>query len=305
LGLPALTLDWISPEKRSMPDIVSMPALACDGTVKANFPVSSGLIRLDLELDQGVAFQPGQFAMLNLPGPRAFVFSRPFSIFAANGHQVSFLYRRVGSGTEAMGDLLPGARMSFLGPLGKPFPEPRPAGQVVLIAGGVGLPPLAAWLDRYGASAPGVQAFFGARDGADVPWDLLAGKWQVSVDVLKDVPTGQTAWEGLVTDLTASRKDLGDDEGRTVLSCGPTPLLKAAARLASERRWDCWLSLEEHMGCGYGVCKGCVVPVHDPGQGPHAVRNATCCQEGPVFRAEDLAWGNPDSELPVAGRSAS
>jgi dihydroorotate dehydrogenase electron transfer subunit len=253
--------------------------------------VSSGLIRLDLELEQSLSFLPGQFAMLNLAGQDAFVFGRPFSIFAASGNEMSFLYRVVGRGTRAMGDLAPGGVMTFLGPLGRPFPEPSPHAPVVLVAGGVGLPPLAAWLDRYRAGREEeIQAFFGARDGADVPWDLLGDRWQVSVDEQRDVPPGRQAFTGLVTDLVAARKELAEGPARTVLACGPTPLLKAAARLAAGWGWECWLSLEEHMGCGYGVCKGCVVPVEDPARGPESRRNATCCEEGPVFRAETLAW---------------
>ena len=270
------------------------PAVHCDSVVMANEPVSSGLIRLDLEMDQPVSFRPGQFAMLNLAGSASLVFSRPFSIFQADGRRMSFLYRVVGRGTRSMGALAPGDSMTFLGPLGKPFPQPDARQPVVLIAGGVGLPPLAAWLAHQNDN-PGldVSAFFGARDGADVPWDLLKDRWDVSVDSLRDVPEGRNAWEGLVTELAAARKDLQDGRNRMVLACGPTPLLKAAARFAEERRWDCWLSLEEHMGCGYGVCKGCVVPVHDPGKGPDALRNATCCEEGPVFNAAVLAWERP------------
>ena len=283
-----------------MTDVELTPAHTCEGTVKANAAVSSGLLRLDLELDLAVDFLPGQFAMLNLAGPGAFVFSRPFSIYAIEDRTVSFLYRKVGLGTEAMGELGPGARMSFLGPLGRPFPGPKAGAPEILIAGGVGLPPLAAWLDRYGTTAAGAQAFFGARDGSDVPWGILGDRWRVSVDVLKDVPPGRDAWEGLVPDLVASRADLAEETARTVLSCGPTPLLKAAAALARKRGWDCWLSLEEHMGCGYGVCKGCVVPVFDPDTPGGAVRNATCCQEGPVFRAEDLAWDLPEPGFPTA-----
>jgi dihydroorotate dehydrogenase electron transfer subunit len=188
--------------------------------------------------------------------------------------------------------------MTFLGPLGRPFPGLEEGTPVVLIAGGVGLPPLAAWLARQsGPAGTKIQAFFGARDGADVPWDLLGDRWSVSVDEMRDVPEGRRAWQGLVTELVASCEDLTDGVTRMVLACGPTPLLKAAARLAATRGWPCWLSLEEHMGCGYGVCKGCVVPVHDPARGPEGRRNATCCEEGPVFNAADLAWDGLAGEV--------
>jgi len=285
-----------------MIDLSVGPAVSCDGLVTANKPVSSGLMRLDLELDQPLAFQPGQFAMLNLAGAGTLVFSRPFSIFESTGRSISFLYRIVGRGTRAMGALAAGASMTFLGPLGRPFPQPETGLPVVLIAGGVGLPPLAAWLARRNGH-PGLEinAFFGARNGADVPWDLLGDKWSVSVDSLRDIPAGRQAWEGLVTDLAAAQGDFQAGRTGMMLACGPTPLLKAAARLAEAKGWACWLSLEEHMGCGYGVCKGCVVPVRDPVRGPQARRNATCCEEGPVFNAADLAWEpNDHQDLPRA-----
>jgi dihydroorotate dehydrogenase electron transfer subunit len=274
-----------------MSDLSLMPATQCEGVVVANTPVSSGLILLEVEFESPVTFQPGQFAMLNLAGDQSFVFSRPFSIYRAKGRRMSFLYRVVGRGTRALGTLTPGASLSFLGPLGRPFPEPAGDQPVILIAGGVGLPPVAAWLDRQaGRSGLEVAPFFGARDGADVPWGLLGDLWHVSVDALEKVPSGRQAWQGLVTELVASHEDLAGSKDRMVLACGPTPLLKAASRLAAERGWTCWLSMEEHMGCGYGVCKGCVVPVHDLTREPGSVRNATCCQEGPVFNAADLAW---------------
>lgn len=254
--------------------------------VVANAPVSRGLLRLDARLASPAGFEPGQFAMLNVVGPGQLVFSRPFSILAVEGDVVSFLYRVVGRGTAALEALGPGAPLTYLGPLGTPFPQPVPGVPAVLVAGGVGLPPVHAWLARWGRE--GDLAFFGGRDGADVPWSLLDDRWAVSVDQATDVPADRGAWHGVVTGLAAARTaDLAGP--RALLACGPLPLLKAAAALAAERGWACWLSLEEHMGCGYGVCKGCVIPVRDA-QAEGGWRNATCCDEGPVFRATDIAW---------------
>ncbi|MEZ4386616.1 MAG: dihydroorotate dehydrogenase electron transfer subunit [Candidatus Krumholzibacteriia bacterium] len=266
------------------------------GEVSGNAAVSAGLYRLDLELPRPVGFLPGQFAMLNLTGAGQLVFRRPFSILAADGRRLSFLYRVVGRGTARLEALRPGERVDCLAPLGRAFPAPGAATPPALIlAGGVGLPPLHAWVQAHGR--PDDLACFGTRDGADVPWGLLDARWHVSVDRHEGVPRERVAHAGLVTELALGL--LGDRPGpRLVLACGPTPLLRAAAGLAQGRGWPCFVSLEEHMGCGYGVCKGCVVPVladADPGW-----RNATSCVEGPVFDAATLDWpryGGHDTEV--------
>lgn len=255
------------------------------GTVIGNKAVSSGLLRLDLELPQAVPFAPGQFAMLNLTGSGKLIFRRPLSILATDGPVMSFLYRVVGRGTALMADLANGEALDCLAPLGLPFPEPGPdTPSALLLAGGVGLPPLHAWLAEHGR--PGDLACFGGRDGGDVPWSLLPDPWQVSVDHHHDIPDGRQAYHGLVTGLADRVLDAGP---RLVLACGPTPLLRAAARLARDYGWPCHVSLEEYMGCGYGVCKGCVVPVLDTAR-EEGWRNATSCTEGPVFDAAHLDW---------------
>ena len=272
-------------------------AMRCVGRVLTNSPVSSGLIRIDLELDANPTFEPGQFAMVNLTGTGAFVFSRPFSILSANDQVLSLLYRVVGRATSAMKDLRPNDSMTVLGPLGRSFAAPTENLPVVLIGGGVGLPPVRAWLQQYGR--PADMGFFGARDGADVPWGLLDENWYISVDNHIQIPDDRTAWKGLVPNLVAETIP-DDNKPRLLMACGPIPLLKAAADLARERGWQCQVSLEEHMGCGYGACKGCVVPVIDSHSTEAGWRNATCCQEGPVFAAETIDWtryGQHDFEM--------
>lgn len=257
------------------------------GRVAQNAPVSSGLWRFDLELPCPVPFAPGQFAMLNLRGPQRLVFRRPFSILAAADRRLSFLYRVVGGGTARLAELRGGEVVDCLAPLGVPFPAPDAAmPPAVILAGGVGLPPLHAWYARYRRA--GDLAYFGGRNGEDVPWSLLDADWRVSVDDARDLPAGRSAFHGRVTDLAGQSLAATPAAPRLVLACGPTPLLRAAAAWADARGWRCLVSLEEHMGCGYGVCKGCVVPVRD--EAPAGWRFATSCTEGPVFDAAAVAW---------------
>jgi dihydroorotate dehydrogenase electron transfer subunit len=65
-------------------------------------------------------------------------------------------------------------------------------------------------------------------------------------------------------------------------------MLKGVARMALSAGVVCDLSLEAPMACGFGVCLGCVVPTHGEANGP--VGYERVCVEGPVMRAERLAW---------------
>jgi len=253
------------------------------GVVAANEAVAAGLLRLDLELPRPAAFAPGQFAMLNLLGPLELVFGRPLSILDADGRRLSFLYRVVGEGTARLAQAKPGDPVACFAPLGRPFPPPGEA-PCLLLAGGVGLPPLWAWRRRHGR--PADLACFGARSGDDVPWGLVPPPWRVSVERAEGAPSGRAAAGTVVELATALLAEFRRDGRRPpakVLACGPLPMLRAAARLAAGQGWECLVSVEERMGCGYGVCRGCVVPAA-------AGHYLTACQEGPVLAASEIDW---------------
>jgi dihydroorotate dehydrogenase electron transfer subunit len=74
-----------------------------------------------------------------------------------------------------------------------------------------------------------------------------------------------------------------------VYAAGPVAMMQAAWALCERRSLPCQVSLEALMACGMGVCRSCVVDVHDP----HPVtglRRRAMCVEGPVFDAARLDW---------------
>jgi dihydroorotate dehydrogenase electron transfer subunit len=147
-----------------------------------------------------------------------------------------------------------------------------------MVAGGVGLVPLyrlrRELLDA-GNGAP--RALFGARHPQDLPRELLEG-WELWVESEPEAGMG----EGLVTRGLEAALELMPDA--VVATCGPTPMMKATARMARERGLECWVCLEEQMGCGAGVCRACVVPSAD-----HS-RMRTVCKEGPVFALDEIDY---------------
>jgi dihydroorotate dehydrogenase electron transfer subunit len=65
-------------------------------------------------------------------------------------------------------------------------------------------------------------------------------------------------------------------------------MLEAVAAMALASGIVCDLALEAPMACGFGVCLGCVVPTHAQSGGPIAYERV--CVEGPVMKAERVAW---------------
>ena len=77
------------------------------------------------------------------------------------------------------------------------------------------------------------------------------------------------------------------DEYDMICACGPTPMLKniAAAAKAHGKEWC--VSLEQRIACEVGACLGCAVGIRrDDG----SVTYKHVCKDGPVFRAEEVAW---------------
>lgn len=110
-------------------------------------------------------FQPGQFNMLSVPG----IGEVPISISGdpADGTTVLHTIRDVGLVTKALCGLRPGQRAGVRGPYGTSWPlAAAEHGDLVIVAGGIGLPPLRPALyqalhdrDRFGR----ITLLYGAR----------------------------------------------------------------------------------------------------------------------------------------------
>jgi NAD(P)H-flavin reductase len=66
-------------------------------------------------------------------------------------------------------------------------------------------------------------------------------------------------------------------------ACGPHAMLAAVSRLAAEHAVPCYVSMEERMACGLGVCMGCSIAMKAGGY-------KRACKEGPVFDSREIEW---------------
>jgi dihydroorotate dehydrogenase electron transfer subunit len=225
--------------------------------------------------------QPGQFAHVRILPLREALLRRPFSIFQVSGSTLSILYKNIGKGTDVLSRMRPGEELSMIGPLGHGFTLPPPAGETpLLVAGGYGMAALYLLAER--SPQQGI-VFVGGRRRVDIlcEAEFRALGWEVRVTT----EDGNHGEKGLVTQslLTELKRRA---PGRKLFACGPTPMLKAIGRLADEFKLPAELSLDEHMGCGIGVCLTCVVPIK-AGDGWEYQRT---CTDGPVFYSRQVAW---------------
>lgn len=236
--------------------------------------------------------RPGQFVMVKPAHGSDPLLRRPFSIFEilrdAGGAPtgVSILNKRIGVGTGLLYDVDKGARVSCLGPLGRPFVPAEPPAEAWMVAGGVGLAPFVTLAEALAARGTTRRLFYGARSSAELYYvDLFRS---MGVEVVLATEDGSAGTRGFVTaPLDAALSSAPKSQAIQLSVCGPTPMMRAVADLAARHGRACDVSLEQVMGCGLGGCYSCVVLARDPGGAPHFVRS---CIEGPVFDATRIIW---------------
>jgi dihydroorotate dehydrogenase electron transfer subunit len=221
---------------------------------------------------------PGQFYMLAATADwgagadeRPYL-PRAFSFLRAQGGELSFMLEDVGPGTRRLARLEAGDELWLTGPLGEPFRAPPGGRRALLAGGGVGVPPLSAWMRALTSAGAEVRALLGFRDEHHAAGAALMpdGPVEVSTD------DGSVGHHGLVTELLAAALDA--DDHAVVYACGPPAMLEAVRALCAARGVPAQLALEAGMACGFGACYGCVVPLRDGGY-------VRLCIDGPVLDA--------------------
>ncbi len=267
-------------------------------TVLSNEPVAEGVNRLRIESDVARTIRPGQFMNLQVLGDASHLLRIPLSFKRADAekNEVELLFAVVGEGTQRLAKMAVGESSTLVGPSGRGWWLPEREGRALLVAGGIGLPPVLAAASMLAAAGVGFDAIIGARtasmlvhpDVDDVVGYGIAdgaadasGGYDPERMVLVATDDGTAGHAGFTTEIMS--KLVEKRSYAQVYTCGPAVMMAGVARLASERGVDCQVSMERMMGCGFGACSCCNVALAKGG-------NALCCQDGPVFDAQEVAW---------------
>ncbi len=216
--------------------------------------------------------EPGQFVQIFMPQEHPHMLPRPFSVHKADPENgiITILVEIKGQGSRLLASREPGSFLKLLGPLGNGFPPPPPGS--ILVAGGMGVAPLAFLAESVKYSR---TLLYCART-ADL---LICPEADFNIpglQIMRATDDGTAGFRGTAADLLSGCIA----EAPAVFACGPRPMLVAVKEICLKRRVRAWLSLEERMACGVGACVGCVVPTI---KGYKRV-----CRDGPVFPAEEV-----------------
>ncbi|MDL2274601.1 dihydroorotate dehydrogenase electron transfer subunit [Desulfosarcina sp. OttesenSCG-928-G10] len=259
-------------------------------TVLWNHVAAPGYHRLGLSCTSGFEnARPGQFVMVEARADPSPLLRRPFSLLGVicEGCQVTgieILFKVVGKGTLILSKVREGDRLSVIGPLGNGFSVPQDCRRLILVAGGVGVPPirfLAHFLLRQNCLPDQCGIFVGGRSQPELVCLEEFNRPGMVLEISTD--DGSHGHHGLVTRSLEKALDAGPAD--LICACGPMAMLKAVARLAMDRDIPCQVSLEAMMACGMGACLGCAVTPADTNR-PYL----HVCTDGPVFDARKVAW---------------
>lgn len=227
---------------------------------------------------------PGQFVMAYVFG----IGEVPISVSGPPNRPgpVVLTVRAVGAVSRAICASEPGTVLGLRGPFGNSWPiDDAVGGDVVVVAGGIGLAPLRPVVlrtlehrDAYGA----VVLLYGARTPADLLYPEQHVEWRPSLEVDVTVDLAAGGWNGRVGVVPKLVAGAAFRPDASAFVCGPEVMMRftiqalLARGLAPER---IHVSMERHMQCGVGLCGHCQL-------GPTLI-----CRDGPVYSyAEAAPW---------------
>lgn len=242
--------------------------------VVAQEKIAPAIYELVLEGEMVEAMKAGQFLHLRVPDD-AHLLRRPISISSIDKvkKQCHLIYRIEGSGTAIFSTLKAGDSLDVMGPQGNGFDlsELDQRSRVLLVGGGIGVPPLlevAKQLDERGVDVTTVLGF--STKDAVILENELARYSKVFV-------TTDDGSYGIKGNVSVVIKEL-DSEFDAVYSCGAPGMMKYINQTFYEHS-RAYLSLESRMACGMGACYACVLKVPDS-----ETISQRVCEDGPVFK---------------------
>lgn len=246
--------------------------LSKKGIILENREIAKDTYRMLIQGDLTKDMQPGQFVNIQIEG---FMLRRPISISTFDATTFTIVYKVVGDGTKKLATMQPQSVLDIFGPLGHGYEIDETQDRVLIIGGGVGVPPLYEVAKRYRALQKQVDVVLGFNDHASVFYEAEFQALGANVSIA--TMDGSYGIKGTVMDAIAQANITTD----FVCACGPVPMLKAIEQSYTKG----YMSFEARMACGMGACMACVAKDKNEADLYHRI-----CKEGPVFPIGKVAF---------------
>lgn len=246
--------------------------------IVSNDSVADGVNRLVIKAPKlASVIKPGQFMSFAVPGDEQELVRIPLSFSGADAEAgiVETYFAVVGPGTRRLAAMFEGMHGTVLGPGGNGWFVPEGTKRALLVAGGIGITPIIAASELLESVDVKHDAVVGAQTASKL---LELGTLVGCDDVRITTDDGTAGTEGFVTAEVEPMLATGSYD--LVMCCGPAPMMKAVAGVASAANVTCLVSLERMMTCGFGACNTCNVETVDGMVG--------ACTKGPVFDASKV-----------------
>lgn len=235
------------------------------GSIIENIVIAKDTYQMKVASQMGKDMAPGQFINIKVQHQ---ILLRPISICSIEENHFIIIYKVVGEGTKELSLLKKDDSLLFYGALGSGFPIHEQQDHILLIGGGVGVPPLYEVAKQYRKLKKDVQVVLGFNDQASVFYEeaFLA----LGCNIIIATMDGSYGSKGTVMDAIKEHNISHD----FVYSCGPMLMLKAIEQTYHKG----YTSFEARMACGIGACMACVCKDKKDDEIYYRI-----CKEGPVF----------------------
>lgn len=215
---------------------------------------------------------PGQFCNIKVSETTVPLLRRPFSVSDVDGDYIFFMFDVCGSGTRILSMKEKGDTLDILGPLGNGFNIEGDYNNAIIVSGGIGVAPFPLLTRKL--EGKNITTYLGGRSS-----EHLITYGLKNVNLASD--DGSEGYHGNVLELLMKNGSNIISDDTRIFVCGPSPMLRALQKFSNDNNYDCQLSTESAMACGFGICQGC--PIEDK-DGNYKL----CCKDGPVFNSGEI-----------------
>lgn len=234
--------------------------------IAENKALTADVYKMVLLGDTSAITAPGQFVNIRLEGK---FLRRPISVCDYDESFLTLIYKVVGEGTAQMAKMNCSEELDLLTGLGNGY-HLTDAKKVLVIGGGVGVPPLYRLTKELIAAGKQVNVILGFNTKSEIFYEQEFSA--LGADVSVTTVDGSYGVKGFVTDAFPEDYDY-------FYTCGPLPMFRA---VYDKSKTSGQFSFEERMGCGFGACMGCSCKTK--------YGSKRICKDGPVLEKEEIVW---------------